>query len=379
MVSHGLLEGNHWSFSAGSVNWLPARMTLAFFGGVMPVFARSFVVEGLEKWNSAHPGNAVRSLFDRWAMPGRPSTHQAPLRLGLRDGYVNFYVKGQSVAKLSCGRTGPRISVHQAYADQGANGDGDHNGMPPVQHYVNYRADALASPETAALIPGWIAKAERYANAEKRFVDRLIEANAGVIDLEMGLPAGDVEEGEPKTAPRMDLIVAQVPDEEQVSIAFWEAKCSNNSELRARADYAEADGEHIAGPKVIHQLRKYANWMRGGDRLGEVQRAYKAATGVMLGFYRVFGSTQVPQPDCVGIWEALAVSSMPRVILPPGVVVGNYCPAGHEPSKPEEARLFGRLAKSFPPHRKRLTDYSITVHEVESDLAGHQLPLLSPA
>lgn len=95
----------------------------------MPVFARSFAVDALAEWDADNAGNPVRSLFDRWSLPGRRATSAAPLRLGLRDGYLNFYVKGQSVAKLSCGRDGPKLSVHEAYV-AGRRRSGERDGAP---------------------------------------------------------------------------------------------------------------------------------------------------------------------------------------------------------------------------------------------------------
>lgn len=337
-------------------------------------FTRSFNVAALEEWDAKHCGNVVRFLFKQWAMPGSPSTAEASLRLAVRNGYVNFYVKGQSVAKLSLERSRPKLTVHRAYVENRARRSGDAEAEPPARGYLVYDADALAKAETAALISGWIATAESYASAEKRFVDRLVEANAGVIDLEMGLPAGDAPEGK-RIAPRMDLVIAQMLPGEPASIVFWEAKCSINGELRGKEGYVEkVNGEYKVGPKVIHQLRKYQRWMREGDRLTEVQRAYKAAAGIMLGFYKVFGNHNAPKPECIGIWEKLAASSGAEVILPPGVVIGNYCPTGHEPNKPDE---FERYGASFGAHRDKLRSHGIPIHEVGLDLADHVLPPLS--
>ena len=89
-------------------------------------------------------------------------------------------------------------------------------------------------PETAEQVAGWIETAGTYASAEKRFVDDLTAANPGVIDLEMGLPTSDLPGGK-RVAPRMDLVVVEM-EEGQPAIGFWEAKCANNSELRASAD-----------------------------------------------------------------------------------------------------------------------------------------------
>jgi hypothetical protein len=104
-------------------------------------------------------------------------------------------------------------------------GSASHGEMPPKQdEYDDYNADDLASPKTTSSIPRWVSTAETYASAEKRFVDRLIEANAGVIDLEMGLPASNPAPGGTKTAPRIDLVIAQTP--------FGESRCRSRSGKR---------------------------------------------------------------------------------------------------------------------------------------------------
>src|SRR4051794_18030615 len=81
----------------------------------MKKFARRFPVKQLAHWSAEHSGNAVRRLFDLWVMPGLRSTQHEMLRIGIRDGYLNFYVKGQSVARLSCGPSGPAIETHKKY------------------------------------------------------------------------------------------------------------------------------------------------------------------------------------------------------------------------------------------------------------------------
>lgn len=328
----------------------------------MPSFARSFAVNELARWDAAHPSNAVRDLFYRWALPGFHATRSYMLRVGIRDGYLNLYVKGQSVAKLSVGRKGPSVEVHEAYVAGRRRTDENETGSPPGQSYVCFDAEALAKPETAALVSGWIATAESYAGAEKRFVDELIGWNGGVIDLEMGLPAGETAAGEVRTAPRMDLVVAQAEHGEPTQIAFWEAKCSINPELRANADYSELDGKYVAGPKVIHQLRKYQHWMGADDRMAQVRQAYRETATILLGLATLFDKTAF---DTQRVWEALAATQAPEVILPPGVVIANFCPKGHEPTGEDGAALFRARAKSFGPHRQKIERHGIAVHEAE--------------
>ena len=330
----------------------------------MPLFARSFAVDALAEWNASNPDNAVRTLFDHWCLPGKKAGAKASLRLGLRDGYLNFYVRGQSVAKLACGRSGPKLSVHKAYVT-GRRKERAGDGASPVQGYQDYDGTTLADPAMGTLIANWIDTADSYASAEKCFVDELNAANPGVIDLEMGLPASDLPDSE-RVAPRMDLVVAQRKGSEPLSICFWEAKCANNSELRASGDRP---------PKVRRQIEKYVRWMAEDDRVAQVQQAYRTTATKLLGLHRLFrkgGS----DPESVGIWHALTQLEAPDVIVQPGIVIGNYWPEGYTASI--ASGRMAQCAASFARngHREKIKGAGIRMHEVGPDHKGLELPFL---
>ncbi len=331
----------------------------------MPTFARSFAVNALAEWEANKPGNAIRTPFDRWSLLGEASAGEAVLRLGLRNRCLNFYMKGQSVAKLSIGKKGPKLSVHAAYTSGRRKEPGGY-GTPPVQGYQDYDAETLADPGTGRLIAGWIETAETHAPAEKRFVDDLIAANPGVIDLEMGLPASDLPDSE-RVAPRMDLVVAQCAKNEAPSIAFWEAKCANNPELRASGD---------AAPRVVEQLAKYVRWMAESGRVAQVQQAYRNAATDLLGLHRVFHEGVASDSQCVTIWKALADLDSPAVVVQPGIVVGNYWPNGS--TERSDSSRMAQAAASFARngHRLKLDRAGFQVHEVGQDY-DKPLPLLS--
>jgi hypothetical protein len=338
-------------------------------GWGMNQFKRTFDTGSLAQWADG-PDNLVSALFRRWALPGRPSSPSQPLRLGIRDGYANFYVKGQSVAKVTPGRAGTKVSIHRKYVNgerraPGVRGNG--SGETRYAHFLIGESNRSAYVDA---LPRWISTAESYASAEKRFVDHVISENEGVIDLEMGLPADQAASGSEKSAPRMDLVVAQT-NLSLISIAFWEAKCSTNPELRAGTNYDEHT--RIGGPSVINQLRRYERWMSLGHRVAEVQDAYRASATILLECYRLFAREREPDPDCVGIWRALERSETPHLVLPPAIVIGNYCPTGLETMK-IDASAFKRSAKSFSEHRGKLRDFKIK--EIESDHDSHALPLL---
>jgi len=327
----------------------------------MPVFTRSFDINSLAKWDEGCPDNAVRLLFKRWALPGEMVTGVAPLRLAIRRGYINFYAKGQSVAKLEVVRGCPRLSVHNAYVVGRLKDDG-----PPLEGYKHFDSDALADPATAALVDGWTKTALSYASAEKRFVDDLVAANPGIIDLEMGLPASDLPDSG-RVAPRMDLVIAQLAEDAPPSIAFWEAKCANNKELRVTGN---------GKPHVLDQVEKYVRWMAESGRIAEVQSAYRETAAILLELYRLFRSVDGATPESVRIWQVLAATVTPTIIVQPGIVIGNYWPEGYT-EKIASGRM-AQFAASFATngHRKKIAAAGVRVHEVGPDHESAKLPIL---
>ncbi|GEO01862.1 hypothetical protein NSE01_36940 [Novosphingobium sediminis] len=269
----------------------------------MKAFERKLV---LGAWTD-HP--AIRHLFSRWDLPGRPAC--GGLRIGIRAGYLNLYVRGQSVAKLTGGKQGAKLEVHPAYVEGLKKVPDRSQPKRRFDRYCRFASDSVSETD----IDRWIATAATYSGAEKAFVDDLVAANPGTIDLEMGLPANPGE----LSAPRMDLVVAQDGD-----IAFWEAKCSNNPELRAEATYEETkEFEYVRGIHVIHQLRKYVRWMEHEqcDRRAEVAKGYRDAATILLKLADAFGR---PGDEARAAWQMLADNPAPHVILAPGIVIGNY-------------------------------------------------------
>ena len=330
------------------------------------MFERSFAIKYLADWDADNPGNTVRALFDRWALPGQKTTSKAPLRLAVRHGYVNFYVKGQSVGKLSCGADGPTLSVHNAYVAgqvKGSERDGT------MQTYEKYNAKSLADPATAALVAGWIETAVTYASAEKRFVDDLVAANPGIIDLEMGLPASDLPRSE-RVAPRLDLAIAQGTRDTPSTIAFWEAKCANNGELRASKDNE---------PKVFGQVEKYVRWMTESGRVAQVAEAYRNTAKTLIEFYILFRGTEDNGPECIRLWQTLVKTEAPAIIIQPAIVIGNYWPEGYTDQIASDRMRQCAVSFANNKHREKLERHGIYVHEVGPDHGKAVLPVLSNA
>lgn len=214
--------------------------------------------------------------------PSGTDTGSHGLRLAVRDGYLNFYRLGQSIAKVEVGRKGAlRASVHTKYVTEpGKAGFGE--GYARLQGRDFYLKGS-PQPWQAYEGPEQLIEATRrvngagdhkgYAGVEKRFVDQLVAANAGVIDLEMALPAW----GEQKTAPRMD-IVALEQTVAGAQVVFWEAKLVGDSRIRCAAGRAKTDEV----PEVLAQLARYRMFLRQSEHQSLVTNAYGAAARVLL-------------------------------------------------------------------------------------------------
>lgn len=336
----------------------------------MTTFSRSFDVDALAEWDNNNPGNAVRELFNRWCLPGFANDGDVRLRIGVRDRYLNFYVKGQSVAKLSLVAKEPRLEVHEAYVT-GTERNRSVDRARNEQTYHTYSGMDLASADTASSVARWVSTAYTYASAEKRFVDDLVSANAGVIDLEMALPASKLP-GSAPVAPRMDVVVVQ-EERGRPSIAFWEAKCANNPELRAK-DPENPDRDRV--PPVIGQVKKYVSWVSSQDRLDEVTTGYRRTADIFLRLFRHFRGKECSAP-CGDLWRLLAKAEAPTIVSEPGVVVGSYWPEGYT-----EEIASGRMrqaADSFRQrgHRAALEAKGIFVHLVGQSDSSPTLPFLT--
>lgn len=217
-------------------------------------------------------------LLALWAPAGTGSQDGQSLRLAIRDGYVNFYAQGQSLAEVKFHARQEKLGfrVHKKYCGR------------PEQHddYVTVpgetAADALASWHRAALD-------HPSKKQEKIFVDALVGANDNAIDVEMALPA---QAASSKVAPRADLVMLE-PCEGGYRLVFWEAKLSVNSEARAQGE---------ATPKVVGQLQKYADWLGDAPARQAVVAAYARTCALLVSLHEL---AQSVQPDIAQLSPAI--------------------------------------------------------------------------
>ena len=296
----------------------------------------------------------ISTLLEHWALPGIAS-QETGLRLAVRKNYLNFYRKGQSVAKLHSTNRLLRLSVHEEYVAGTLKHD---RGETRKSGYIDFDESWLSAKDNVSCVHGWISSSGTYAGAEKSYVDELVAANPGTIDLEMGLPA---YEGE-KNAPRMDLVLIE-NGTAAPSLAFWEAKCADNPEARAKGE-----------PKVVEQVRKYENWMAKAGRKEDVVAAYRQAAAILLDLADAAGKPSGPAQDS---WRNFYKAPRPGVVGKPGIVIGGYCPQGYQEGK--EGNIEQR-ARSFVErgHRDRLTGsfgLEVAYHSNSKD-ASNPLPSL---
>ena len=247
----------------------------------MSTFERRFSVAQVSDALEANPWFA--DLLRRWepaggSSPEGPAGSQssdtgANLRLAVRNGYLNFYQAGQSVARVELnGRNQLQAKIHEKYI-HGAGATG--------QKYVALTSDGYLDREDARRtylgmddLGLWISNAKKYGGEEKAFVEQVVSRNENVVDLEMALPAYSPSE---RTAPRMDLVALEAIGPSW-KIVFWEAKLVKDSRARCSGD---------AEPEVCRQLKSYTTWLAHGQHKEHVTKAYTGACEILVGMHAI--------------------------------------------------------------------------------------------
>lgn len=200
-------------------------------------------------------------LLTRWA----PSGNSGQLRVAIRNGYMNFYAKGQSVAKITFGqrRNKPVLHIHEKYVIGPKGKD---------QKYIQFDIEGNSNLtdkikyEGLQTLDAWIKKAECYSNDEKRHIDDILKERSTVVDLEMGLPA---YEGR-KSALRVDIVSVEEVDGE-IQVIFSEAKMISDARLRSRN----------REPEVLNQINKYKAYLANKERRRWISEAYRSTCSII--------------------------------------------------------------------------------------------------
>ena len=291
----------------------------------MPGFDRRIApraMDALRRMAEADSENWFKDLLRQWGPSGNKTEG---LRLAVRRNYLNFYLKGQSIARVGVARNcQPYLDTHVKYASPGGE---------TAQAYVRLVGEQMDCPKAnfagryigPETLAAWMKRSERHAGVEKTFVDHVVANNGRVIDVEMGLPG---------TANRMDLVCLE-PRGPRIAVVFWEAKTIDDGRLRCRGQ---------AAPKVVGQLQRYVDYLAIAGHAVVVRNAYSRACSVLVelhGLAAALGPMAALHNDvrrAANSPEILDIDPQPRLLI--------YL---NDPS---------RLA-SWPPHRAKLDAFSL--------------------
>lgn len=283
-----------------------------------------------------------KDLLRLWRPSGCGSGDEG-LRLAIRDGYLNFYRCGQSIANVKVDRNGiPHGITHCKYVY----GRSDKS---LGQEYVQLRGDGIfrsgekvQSYSTFNDVAKWISRvngdpsSKGFSGDEKKFVDELVTANPSIIDLEMGLPAGD---GGKKRAPRIDLVAI-----EEGKVVFWEAKLVKDGRMRTRGDVV-LDGDEKK-PEVLKQLHDYKEFLDKAANRELVATAYKNTSEILSRLWALAKSTETP----LAIWSQESLPKDLGVDQAPRLVIDNR-----------------ENSRSWPEHNQKLVNAKVSMQVIGPD------------
>ncbi|MDE0377864.1 MAG: hypothetical protein OXI20_01340 [Rhodospirillales bacterium] len=279
----------------------------------MPDFDRRLPGRGLEALDRL-ASNRIGwwpDLLANWA----PSGSSGGLRVAIRDGTLNFYEKGQSIARVTFGRDGnrPTMSIHQKYVKE-SNEDGQKY-IKLMEAEGSDKDGRSVSWGGSTMLQEWIRRSSDYRGPEKRCIDSLVGCSPKVIDLEMGLPAFN----ERNTALRMDLVSLEVKSND-LYLTFWEAKMIGNSGLRSS----------IGKPEVFEQINAYRLYLADRDRRQRVAEAYINCCKIICKFHKMASRLGMPHSIDPLIKAAACADSMNVEEIPRLVVFDNCDPHREE-------------------------------------------------
>lgn len=238
-------------------------------------------------------------LLAAWGPSGSPEG----LRLGLRNGSLNFYSAGQSVGKVSFSGGKPWLEIHWKYVSEHQPGRRPYIRIPADGGF--HRTDGACAWGGKKMLAHWIAGASEHHDPEKTGVERVVAANSSVVDLEAAVP----KDGVRPSQLRMDLVALE-RDGSTIRVVFWEAKCVDGGKGELRS--------HTGEPKVlVRQIRDYEAFLT--ENAARVAEAYRRACALTLTLHAIAGPGK-PALDPL-IHEAahpdsrLEVDPVPRLVL----------------------------------------------------------------
>jgi hypothetical protein len=229
----------------------------------------NFLKRGLSDSQIASLKGLADSPADNW---WKEVLESKDLLLAVRNGYLNAYVKGQSVFKIAFEKSSsagsqPRLAIHYKYLVK--------PDLEKKDPYVSFDGKAFdlnpaaivnTEYESKLTLPQLIKTAARFAGPEKSGVHKIARKEPKVVDLEIAFTkAGDNGD---LSAPRMDIAVLMPGKSGGAEMVFCEAKCADNPELWSLEKPPKGEKNLPSLPRstaVIAQIRKYERFIQANE------------------------------------------------------------------------------------------------------------------
>ncbi|WP_271668663.1 hypothetical protein [Bradyrhizobium sp. CCBAU 51627] len=258
-----------------------------------------------------------RSATDNWWKEVLTSPE---LFLALRGGYLNAYVKGQSVFKIGLERGNgldqngaPRVSIHYKYLVQPDLGEQDpYIRFDGLQFAVKPTDVVQTAYRPNITLSRLIKTASRFSGPEKTGVHEIAMKEGKVIDLEIAFSQSS---NEGSSAPRMDLAVLIPNGPSHASLVFCEAKCADNPELSRLEKKDKKNESALRRISVVAQIEKYKKYISDDGNKENLIASYVKVCEMLTDLHSQ-GLARTPDPLIARVAKGEAALSIhPHVYL----------------------------------------------------------------
>ena len=212
----------------------------------------------------------INDLLNAWAPPGIEASVESGkfLRISVRHNYLNFYYKGQSIAKVGSNRDSELyMETHIKYVDPLGKGlTQAYARLSGADNQFMYKKAVWGlSYNGVETIKSWTRHIDAmHKSDEKSFVDDLLSINENVIDLELAISSEN--KNAKKVAKRIDIAYLRATIEGVLpEVVFCEVKLSKDGRCRTKS------GE----PEVVKQTGAYQEYLSIPSNIISMEKAYK--------------------------------------------------------------------------------------------------------
>ena len=233
------------------------------------------------------------------------------LLLAVRGGYLNAYVKGQSVFKIGPSVQGgkPCVETHYKYLVTPEMEEGSPYIQFDGRNFAIDPANVIQSHyETDVTLKRLVRTAARFSVAEKEGVHRIAANEPKVVDVEIAFTRTGDPNQKP-TAPRMDLAVLIPEESKGARLVFCEAKCADNDQLwKLEKIKPSREDRRIA---AVAQIEEYETFIGASSNYKAIIDAYVGVCGTLVNLHQQ-GWKRKLNP----LVEAVAKQQIPLIIHP---------------------------------------------------------------